>query len=342
MPRRLRSILLYAASLLLGAGLLYLAFRPVSWEAFGEAMARGNFLYLVPMAAAALLAHAIRAWRWLLLIDTLPTDDPAPRRDFRTSFYSVMIGYMVNYAVPRVGEVARAGNFAARTELSLSPVFGTVVSERVLDMISLSIIMVIVSVFTWRHVTGLQHLAAEMFGPFEPSLGGFALVLAIVLLLVGAIVWSVRRLRTSAANPDRRGRVATAVHAFLDGLRSLARTRRRGALVISTVAIWLCYLAITYIPIPMLGITGLTLADVWLLLVVGSIAVVVPTPGGVGSYHYMTVVTMTGLLGVDAAEATAYAVICHGLQLVLYTLVGFICLVLQGGGARVQTQLAEE
>lgn len=341
MPRRLRSILFYIGSLLLGIGLLYLAFSPVSWDAFGEAMARGNFLYLLPMAAVAMLAHLIRAWRWLLLIDTLPSDDPAPRRDLRTAFYSVMIGYMVNYAVPRLGEVARAGNFAARTQRSLSLVFGTVVSERVLDVVSLTAIMVIVSVFTWRHVSGLQHLAGQLFGPLEPTVGGIILALAVALVLVGTIAWAVRRLRRSAANPARRGRVATAVHLFVEGLRSLARTRRRVALINTTVAIWLCYLVMAYIPLPMLGITGLTLADVWLLLVVGSIAIVVPTPGGVGSYHYLTVLTMTGLLGVDAAAASAYAVIVHGLQLVLYTGVGFLCLLLQGGRARVHTRLAE-
>jgi glycosyltransferase 2 family protein len=341
MRPRLRNVLLHVGSLVLGGGLLYLALRGVPFESVGEALQAANYWYLLPLAAIALLSHALRAWRWLLLLDVLPaTGGPAgghQRPGFWPAYFSLLIGYMVNYAAPRLGEVARSANLAAQSSLTFSGVLGTVVVERILDVLTLALAVAVALVVATRQVQGL-HIFVEPMSALvdEPPVALWMLAVLGLAVAVGSILVLRALVRWASGREGIAGYAASAVRSFRSGLLSLARTRRPVALVLSTAAIWFCYLLLAYLPLPMLGITGLSLADALVLLVVGSAAMIVPAPGGVGSYHYVTIQTMTRLFAVPLASATAYAVLSHAAQLILYTAAGFASLLLQGRGIAVR------
>ncbi len=333
MSPRLKSVLVQAGSFVLGGGLLWLALRNVAFGEVWAALETANWWYLLPMAVLTLLSHAIRAWRWQMLLEALPEAEDDEPVGFRPAFYSVMIGYMVNYAAPRLGEVARAGNLAAQTPLPFSGVLGTVFIERVLDVLTLAVGAVAALAFAADDLARL----ATLFEPAvalvrDPPLAWWALGGIAVAVAVGVTVLFRAVLRWAARREGVAERVAATLRSFRDGVLSLLRARRRLGLVGSTVAIWACYLVLTYLPLPLLGIEGLSLADAWVLLIVGAAALIVPTPGGAGSYHYAAIQTLTTLFAVGLAAATAYAVIAHAAQLVLYTAAGFACLLLQGRG----------
>lgn len=337
---RARSVLLQLGGLVLGVGLLVLALRAVPLDEVGAALRQAQVGYLLLFAGAALLGHAIRAGRWQLLLVALHRADGSPARvGFGAAFASVMIGYMVNYAAPRLGEVARAANLAARARAPFSGVFGTVVIERALDV---AVLAVCVGLSLLVGVRGLVQVAPLL----EPVWAAAAELPVLALLLgtagavavVAVLATAVRRMRRGVPRAAGASRLRAALVAFRDGLASAWRAPRRGTVLASTFAIWGCYYLLAYLPLPMLGIE-LGLAEAWVLLVVGSVGVAVPTPGGIGSYHYVTIQAMTRLYGVDPAAATAYAVLSHGLQLVLYCGVGFACLLAQGGGLRIRSSL---
>lgn len=332
MTPRAKSILFQLGAAALGLGLLYLALRPVAFAELLSVLAAANYWYLAPLAAAALGSHLARAWRWLLLLETLELDGERQPGSLRTAFYSVMIGYMVNYAAPRLGEVARAGNQAAQTGHSFSAVFGTVVVERVLDVATLLAGVLIAFLIAAPQMAELVPLVGGATSGMVLSGTAVALLAGLAVLGIVAAFVTVRYLRLQARQPGLAGRMGAMIRAFEEGLLSLLRAPRRAALVASTVVIWTSYLAMAYIPLLLLGIEGLTLADAWVLLIVGSAAMIVPAPGGLGSFHYVTIQTMTLLMGIGLSAATAYAVLAHGAQLVLYVAVGFLCLVLQGRG----------
>lgn len=335
MSPRLKTLLVQVGSVVLGGGLLYLALRNVDFGAVGDAFAGANYWYLLPLAAAALGAHALRAWRWQMLLAALPDEAGRPARvGFGAAFASVMIGYMVNYAAPRLGEVARSANLASRARLPFSGVLGTVVSERVLDVLTLGLLLLRAPLLVADQLGALVETLRPGAVLETVSAAGWVLALVAVAVVVGVALLVRLALRWSVRQEGLARRVADALRAFRGGLASVLRSPHRLGLVATTAGIWACYLLMAYLPLRMLGIADLGLADAWVLLVVGTFGVMVPSPGGVGSYHYVTIRTMEGLLGVAAAPATAYAVLGHAAQLVLYTAVGFLCLLLQGTGLR--------
>lgn len=322
-----RARLIQLVSLALGVGLLVLALRPVDFAALGEALRDANYLYLIPLTVLALAAHAIRAWRWGLLLDALPDDRTAR---LGATFPALMIGYMVNYAAPRLGEVARAVTLARQTRLPLPGVVGTVAAERVLDVLTLAVALVIA--FALAAGRGLDALFAPTLEAVDGVVDGLPafgwVLLGLGVMLGAAMLWlAVRWLRRAAERggaEGRAGRLLGVIEAFRDGLLALVRVRRRAALIGSTAVIWLLYAVLAYLPLLMFDIP-LGFGEAWVLMAVGSAAMVVPTPGGVGSYHYVTIQAMTRLFAVGVAPATAYAVFLHAAQLVLYVASGFVC-----------------
>lgn len=334
MSPRTRSLLIQVGSILLGGVLLWLALRNVDFGALGEALRTANWWYLVPMAIVTLGSHALRAWRWQMLLEGLPETE-AKHVGFRPAFYSVMIGYMVNYAAPRLGEVARTANLSTQTKLPFSGVFGTVVVERILDVLMLALGVLAALVLLADQMAGLAPLFAPAAALLrEPPVAWWVVALVGVAVTVGLAALFRFALVGRKRFDGVRRKIGGVLASFRGGLLSVLRARRRLGIAATTLAIWACYWLMTYLPLPMLGIDRLGLADAWILLIVGSAAMIVPSPGGVGSYHYATIRTLESLFGIGTALASAYAVLAHAAQLVLYTVVGFICLLLQGSDLR--------
>lgn len=324
MSSRLKSLLIQIGSVILGAVLLWLALRSVSFSELGDALRNANYLYLIPLVVVALGSHLIRAWRWQLLLESLPEDERKPV-SINQTFSALMIGYMVNYAAPRLGEIARTGSLSRQSRLPFASILGTVFAERVLDVISLTVGILIALGFAGPTLMRLTPLLADSVDEAIPlTMIGLLLLVFVVIAIAAFIILR----KIIYKSPE--SRIVGALTAFKDGLLSLIRIRRRWGLLISTVAIWLCYLVMAWLPFLLLGITDLTLGDAWILLIVGSAAMIVPTPGGIGSFHFVTILTMTALFSVSMVAASAYAVLGHGAQLILYTITGLIFLILQG------------
>lgn len=339
MSSRHQKVLAITGSFALGGGLLYLALRGVEFAAVGEALHTASYGWLVPLFFATIAAHLLRAWRWQMLLETLPDEDGAPseRISLRLAFYSVMIGYMVNYAAPRLGEFARAANVASQTKLRFAGIFGTVVVERVLDALVLLLALMTVAVL----LSGKLAEIVEMFsmglraGLRDLPPIAWVLVAVVAVGLLGGTLVLARSLRRGRKleSPTGEGKLLGFVHSFRDGLASLVRVRQRVGVVLTTFGIWLCYFVMADLPLRLFGITtayNLGALDSWALLNVGAIGMSIPSPGGTGSFHFMTVQTLVHLLGVPETPAATYAIFSHAAQLVLSCSAGFACLVLQG------------
>jgi uncharacterized protein (TIRG00374 family) len=331
-PPRVRTALALVGSVALGAGLLWLALRGVDLGDLRRTLAGADWRWLMPIAVVAIASHALRAWRWTFLLDTLPDEQPdQPRPGFWLAFGSTLIGYLVNTAIPRGGEVARAGNLAARTSLGFPAVMGTVVVERVLDVLTLGLWLLTLPVLFGDRIAVIYRAAAEGIDAIVP--GG-----TLVLLVLGAaglvgvaafIVLGARRRGNSAEE----GRLHALLRGFREGLISLGRVHRPWALAFSTLGIWACYTLMSDLPLRMLGVTqryGLNLIDAWGVMNVGAIGMALPAPGGTGSYHYAVVQALGLLCGVPETPAAAFALLGHGAQLVLFAVGGATALIIQG------------
>lgn len=347
MTTRTRRILLNGGSFVLAIGLLYLALQGIDLAAVLDAFRKANYSWLAPLVAVVVISNGMRAWRWQVLMEALPeVSDISPKNDIRTkpsfemSFSSIMIGYMVNYAAPRLGEFVRTANMKARTRLSFSGILGTVVIERILDTAILLFALVSGLLLISGRLPAIQPILVD---PVVEWLRGLPVVWLIVIGVVtagvlGGIGFLIHRTARNEQSSLRQFWLNTmqpALVSFKSGMRTLDRSGRPGILVLSTLGMWGGYLLMAYLPFVMLGIAepySIGLGDAWALMAIGALGLLVPSPGGIGSYHYITIQALVLMYGVPEAPAASYAVLAHAAQLIFYVVAGSIALVWQGYG----------
>ena len=344
-----RRRLFQIGSFVLAGGLLALALYGVDLTNIWDAFRQADYRWLLPLVLLVLGSNLLRAWRWQILIEALP---PPSERDgsaqmgrgrmLEASFSSVMIGYMVNYVAPRMGEVARTANLSARSDYRFSSLFGTVVSERIFDtaVLGAALLSAIGLLFNRLGVLREQFFAPAWARLQSIPPGWFVGGTLGVLLGTAALIWGTRRLiqhEDSWLGRLWRTTLKPALVSFNRGLRTLLDSPRRGAILVSTVGMWGGYLLMAYLPFRMLHLAepyGIGIVDAWAIMAIGALGILVPSPGGIGSYHYITEQALVHLYGVPAAEALTYAFLTHGAQLIFYILAGGVAVLYQGTGLR--------
>ena len=346
MTKLTRRRLLQAASFVLAAGLLYLAFRGVDLSKIAHAFRVADYRWLPLLVFVVIFSNVLRAWRWQVMIKALPADTSRVSEGdvedvtLEASFSSTMIGYMMNYVAPRMGEFARTANMATRTNLRFSSLFGTVISERIFDMVVLALATASGLLVVADQLSLLQERLLDPSVLQIESWPVDTIVLAgvgIAGLSVAVAFWfwrslqreqsAMRQLWTSTLRPT--------LVSMRDGMLTLVRSPRRGVILGTTVVMWGGYLFMAYIPFRMLDLAApynIGLLDAWALMAIGALGILVPSPGGLGSYHFITIQALVLLYNVPEAPAATYAVLTHAAQLVFYSLLGGLALLYQGRG----------
>lgn len=340
--QRIRTWLFNGGSFVLAAALLYLAFRGIPVDELAEAFRTANYWWLVPLVGLVLASNALRVLRWQLLLDTLPArayqEGATPQRvGFMTAFASTMIGYMANYVAPRAGEFARTGHLALKHRLRFSSVLGTVVVERILDTAVLGIALVTGLWYVRDRLGALVEEAALGLPTWTEDLAFWGAVMASGAALVAMLsAWLLPHV-ARRVQAWYRLVVRPLLRHFWDGVDTVRTTRHPWAVVGTTIGMWGGYLLMAYIPFRMLHIAapyGIGLADAWALMAIGALGLLVPAPGGLGSFHYITIVALGTLYQMPEAPAASYAVLTHASQLIFYTGAGALCLAIYGTGLR--------
>ncbi len=316
-----------AGPLVIAAFLVYLTLRRTDLAEISNAFAGADYWWCIPLIAVTVGSHWVRAWRWQAFLEVLPEAKRPPR--VAIAFGSVIIGFMVNFVLPRVGEFVRAAKVARSERLPYAGVLGTVVTERVIDLLTLAAGLAIsVLLLTGEQRTSLND---SMLMPAYERLVSLPVPGLVAGVLAGAtLMWWITTRR-----PVRRWastHLASRWASFAKGLTSAHRSRRKVRLAVSTVIMWLMYTLMAYIPLEMFHIAdvyNLRLVDGLVIMFVGVLGVVVPTPGGAGSFHYITVLMLTTFYGVPDSLAATYAVFVHGAQLVLYLALGLLMVAIQ-------------
>ncbi|PEN15230.1 TIGR00374 family protein [Longibacter salinarum] len=345
MTRRFRRRLLQVGSFVLAAGLLYLAFRGIDVDTITRAFRQANYRWVPVLVVLVIVANWMRAWRWQVLLEALPSEtarsdtERPPEPKLSDSFASVMIGYMVNYAAPRMGEFARTANMSTQSRLRFSSVFGTVVVERVFDTAVLGFAILSSGILLIDRMPVVRQTFVDpVLARLEalPALSLALWILAGIAVVAGiaGLLWRLFQNEQSALRQMWTSTLQPALVSFKDGFMTLRRSPRRWTIVWTTIGMWGGYLLMAYIPFRMLGLAGpydISLVDAWILMAIGSLGLLVPSPGGIGSYHYVTIQALVLLYSMPEGSSASYAVLTHAAQLVFYTIAGLLALVHQGG-----------
>lgn len=323
-------------SIVLMLAFLYWAFKDINGEELWEAVLGLSPAWVVAIVFTTLLTLVLRAWRWVVLMRPF-----APRVTWWDASLALAICYAANVVVPRSGEAVRALSLRWTRGASVSSVIATVVVERVLDMIWLIL-------FVGASLLLLRKRINEAFPYLEPlclaALVGCLLALVFLALIS---IYQARAMQTverlvARVSPSLATRVGQLLGTFVHGLEALHSPSAYLELFVASILLNAGYILIIYESFAAFGLDqsyGLGATASMVIMAISSIGVVLPTPGGTGSYHFFFGRSLHLVFSVPMAAAMGCATAVHALATLTYVLLGGPALVIQRRAFKRRTEL---
>lgn len=262
-----------------------------------------DFRWIALSIAIGLLSHFSRALRWQMLIEPVEKQP-----GLINTFGAVMIGYLANLVFPRMGEVSRCGVLSKYEKLSFTRVVGTVVAERLTDVVMLVIIMISVLALQFDLLGGflMRTLNLKSFGHIflSPLFYGLLLLVILSIFIVKRYSKQYRALMF----------LQSLMAKFTEGLSSIRKIKNKPLFIAHTFFIWFMYFLMIYVcfySLPATASLGIK-AGITILLT-GSLGMVAPVQGGIGAWHFMVIATLK-LYGVPSEAGGVFALVVHAAQ----------------------------
>lgn len=299
--------------LMLGGAILWWMYRNFDFQGMWQVMTTEmDWTWMWLSFPFGILAQAFRGWRWCLALD--PIGEHTRKH---TSVNSIFVSYAVSLLIPRVGEFTRCAVIKRYDGSNFAKALGTVVVERAVD--SLLILLFTATVLLMQ---------VQVFGTFFDKTGTNLDMLLhkftgtgyLVTLICGASALAMLfafRKHLSIYN-----KVKVTAMGVWEGILSLKQVRSIPLYLTFSVMIWVCYFLHYYLTFFCFDFTAnLGLMCAMVTFIVGSIAVIVPTPNGAGPWHF-AVKTMLILYGVADTNALYFVLIVHTVQTLLVVALG--------------------
>jgi uncharacterized protein (TIRG00374 family) len=284
-----------------------------------DGLSRFHYGWIAASFVALIFSHFFRAMRWRMLIESI-----GYRPTLFNTFLSILVMYLANYALPRLGEVTRCGILKKYEGVPFTSQLGTVLIERIVDVVFLLILLGTVLVFNWDILSTFLNQASSSGNTGKPFYQSAIFLLCMILLLVSASL--IYFFRKHLAKLPLVIKLLTYAEKFADGLKSVFRLKQPLGFVLLTIAIYGCYylgtlcvftaFAPTHSLSPMVALSVLAL---------GSIGMVLPVPGGIGTFHYFAVNTLL-LYSVSKADGQLVILVLHGSTTLFVIIIGAIAL----------------
>lgn len=268
-----------------------------------------NYFWVVLSLVLAFLSHFSRAYRWLFLLEPLGF-----KPKLSNSYHSVMAGYIINYTVPRSGEIARAGLMTSYEKIPFEKGFATIIIERIIDVIMLLIVFFI-SGLLQANSTQLDKITQTDSG--EPSYMIWYILGALFLLgSAGIAVYFKSKRVKKFVNEKCRG--------FWEGLKSVWTMKKKWAFIGHTLFIWTCYVGMFWVTAQAFPeTTNIPIGCVFAAFVVGA-AAIAAVPGGLGLYPLW----VTAALAAYDIDFAAFGIFIWSTQTGLMIILGLLSLFL--------------
>ncbi len=286
--------------------LLWLAFKDCNWAQLWHYLRSVHLLPVVGLCVSALLSHLLRAYRWIFLLQPLSEK----KIGLFNSFFAVILGYAVNVAIPRGGEVARLLSICRTEGLPWAGVLSTMLIDRMLDLAMLvfllgSCLLVLpkdlLASMPWLVPGGISILISTVIGLLVlPWVGG---ILAKLLAL---------KITTDRVPEKLREKLATLAEQFDTGTKSLKSPVKYPIIAFVSVVIWFFYWLNFYLMVFAFDLQSkIDPLKCLIIFTIGSLGVLVPTPGSVGGFHVLVSRGMTMTADVPPDQALAFATLLH-------------------------------
>jgi uncharacterized membrane protein YbhN (UPF0104 family) len=294
--------------------LLWFSFRGVDWNEFWKVIRTSRWGYVALAMAAGVFSFIFRSLRWRLLM--LPVEPATRRMDCYDGF---TIGRLCDFAVPHIGNFVRCG-YVLSPRMTYDKALGTVVLERVWDVVMLALL--IVSLLVLKGGQFGDFFSERVFGPAASRLSDHPWRIALVLLsLALAVYWAVSAIRRSRFSK----RIGGFCRGIGEGFSSFLKMKSKGWFLLLTGLLWVMYLLMSWFIIKAIPTDlGLNLVDALFIMLVGSLAGVVPVPGGFGAFHYLVALALQTLYAIPFDTGIIFATLSHESQAITTIACGFL------------------
>jgi uncharacterized protein (TIRG00374 family) len=323
--KTLKQILQYVLPLLLAGSILFLVYRNTDIEKLWNDLKKAELIWLLVGIIPATASHIFRALRWQMLLEPM-----GYKTSFKQVFLALMSGYFANFILPRMGEVTRCSVLYRNEEVPVATSLGTVVTERVFDMICLFIVMCFAFWIEFDKLVGfLLPLFGDKINLWQQQsywvLVGSVIGFLVIVALFFYLIWSYQD--KVLAVPIFR-KIFNFSRDMWQSIISVRHLKNPALFLLYSILIWVGYYYMSYFPLFALSTTahlgwkaGMT------ILLVGALGMVAPVQGGIGAYHFM-VSSGIMLYGISEESAKTVAALLHTYQTVFTISLGGICALL--------------
>ncbi len=276
--------------------------------AFQRAEYKWVWLSMIP----AVLSHLSRAYRWKFTLQPL-----GYKPDLLNSFFAVMAGYLINLAVPRLGEISRCGLSSRYDKIPFEKLLGTVIAERVADLAVYAIIMTTVLFVQYQNIQDfLNNLLSN--SKFELSGGMVIAILGFLFLSGVAGIYLVYRVQWENKLFSK---IQQVLRNVISSAASIFKMKNKGAFLFHTVFIWVMYFFMFYLcffAVP--ETSGISFGGALTAFILGGLTIIF-TNGGLGAYP-LAVQAVLVLYDIDKVSGGALGWIIWTAQTVMIILLG--------------------
>lgn len=296
---------------------MYLTFRNKPVKEIFELLGTVRPGWILISLLLLIIVFFLRAARWRLL---LMNSDEKP--SFRDVSYSLLLGFFINSFTPKLGEVIRCTSLQKSSGVPATKSFGTVISERIYDLLALVAgIMLILFFESGRIGPLINELFGSLFGSIHLSTYmTIAIVFAVVVVIAG-LTAIVRRMGLSE-------KVRTGIKGIISGVKRTFRIKRPLIFLAETLAIWGVMVLMNFaclMALPSVENTSLYFAMV--ALFIGTLGWAIPSPGGMGTSHFF-ILQLFILFGLDKSTGVAYGILVNGVTVLLTIAMGTITIII--------------
>lgn len=259
------------------------------WTDFG----RTNWIYISLIFVSFVLSNVFRAFRWQMIFESMGI-----KIHYINSLGSIFTAYFANLGIPRSGELVRAGFISKYESIPLDKSFGTIVLDRIVDMSSMGVLLLITILLQWSVFSEFYMTYLDDVSLIKKIIPLFIIGIAFVFLFLFKKIWTqwnfVKKIKEK-------------LQGFWSGISTIRNMKRPWLFVFHTVMVWTFFYLMLYFALKSFPPT----ADInpvagLAIYVFGAMGMIVPTPGGMGSYHYLTMLGLS-YYGINKIDAFSFS-----------------------------------
>jgi len=302
----------YLIFIIISSVLMYFAFKDQNISEIISMMSYVDYKFILISMICGAFAIVSRGLRWGFLIESL-----GYKASNKNCIHTVSIGYLTNILIPRAGEISRCTSLQQAENIPFNKLFGTIILERLIDLVILIILVFIAFIYKF----------AEISSFFEKVLGTNTAsnsnnTLLIVLCIFGAILLFIQLFKKRLLKFSFFKKIQNIVKGLKDGLTSFNNLKEKTPFITHTIFIWLMYVVMTFICFFAIEETKhLNILDGIYITIIGGLGMVVPSQGGIGSYHLAVKLGLSGI-GIAMQPALLFAFAVHTAQTLMTIIFG--------------------